>query len=80
MNKIIVVAGDPNSINSEIIFKCWKSASLNLKKKITIVGNHELLKKQSELLKIKVPFNILKSINEKNINALNNTDCFFNNS
>ena len=74
MNKIIVVAGDPNSINSEIIFKCWKSASLNLKKRITIVGNYELLKKQSVLLKIKVPFNILKSINEKNINALNIID------
>ena len=23
-NKIIIVAGDPNSINSEIIYKAWK--------------------------------------------------------
>ena len=23
-NKIIIICGDPNSINSEIIFKAWK--------------------------------------------------------
>ncbi len=71
MNKIIIVAGDPNSINSEIIFKCWRSASLNIRKRITIIGNYELLKKQSELLKLKVPFNTIKNIDEKNKDALN---------
>ena len=30
--KIILVSGDPNSINSEIIFKCWKKLPKNLKK------------------------------------------------
>ena len=24
MKKIIIVSGDPNSINSELIYKCWK--------------------------------------------------------
>ena len=32
-NKIIIVYGDPNSINSEIIFKSWKKISKNLRKK-----------------------------------------------
>ena len=27
MKKIILVTGDPNSINSEIIFKSWKKLS-----------------------------------------------------
>ena len=32
MKKIILVTGDPNSINSEIIFKCWKNLSNKIKK------------------------------------------------
>ena len=31
--KIIIISGDPISINSEIIFKSWKKISKNLKKK-----------------------------------------------
>ena len=26
-SKIIIISGDPNSINSEIIFKAWKEVS-----------------------------------------------------
>ena len=33
MKKIIILSGDPNSINSEIIFKSWKKISKSLKKK-----------------------------------------------
>ena len=29
--KIVIVAGEPNSINSEIIFKSWSKISKNLK-------------------------------------------------
>jgi 4-hydroxy-L-threonine phosphate dehydrogenase PdxA len=32
-NKIIIVAGDPNSINSEIINKTWKKINKKIKKK-----------------------------------------------
>ena len=32
MKKIIIISGDPISINSEIIFKSWKKISKNLKK------------------------------------------------
>ena len=30
--KIIIVGGDPNSINSEIIYKCWKKLNNSIKK------------------------------------------------
>ena len=43
--KIIVVAGDPNSINSEIIYKSWKKLNKNLRKKILLIANFELIKK-----------------------------------
>ena len=49
--KIIIVFGDPNSINSEIIFKSWKKLSLNIKKKIYLISNFELLKSQFKKLK-----------------------------
>ena len=44
--KIIIVAGDPNSINSEIIYKSWKKLNKDLKKKILLIANFELIKKQ----------------------------------
>ena len=33
-NKIIIIAGDPNSVNSEIIFKAWKNQVIKLKIKL----------------------------------------------
>ena len=32
MKKIILISGDPNSVNSEIIFKAWKKISNKIKK------------------------------------------------
>ena len=49
--KIIIVFGDPNSINSEIIFKSWKKLSFIIKRKIYLISNFELLKKQFKILK-----------------------------
>ena len=46
-NKIVIVAGDPNSINSEIIYKSLKKISSNLRRKIIIIGNCDLLNDQS---------------------------------
>ena len=46
MKKIIIFTGDPNSVNSEIIFKCWRKISNSLKKKIYFISNFQLLKKQ----------------------------------
>ena len=35
--KIAVIIGDPNSINSEIIFKSWKKLDSSLKKKFILL-------------------------------------------
>ena len=44
MSKIILISGDPNSINSEIIYKAWKKLSKSLRRRIYIISNFELLK------------------------------------
>ena len=56
--KIIIVIGDPISINSEIIFKSWKIIDNSLRKKIIIIANFKLLQKQFQ--KLKYPTNLIK--------------------
>ncbi len=63
--KILVLSGDPNSINSEIIFKSWKKLSINQKKRICIVSNLNLLKNQFKELNYRVKLKSLSSIDEK---------------
>ena len=31
--KLLLIGGDPNSINSEIVYKSWKRLNINQKKK-----------------------------------------------
>ena len=31
--KIVIISGDPNSVNSEIIYKSWKKLSKNIRKR-----------------------------------------------
>jgi 4-hydroxythreonine-4-phosphate dehydrogenase len=50
-NLIAIIAGEPNSINSEIIFKAWKKR--NVKKNIFIIANYSIFKKQIFKLGIK---------------------------
>ena len=33
MRKIVIIAGDPNSVNSELIIKAWNSLRIQIKKK-----------------------------------------------
>ena len=71
MKKIIVIGGDPNSINSEIILKSWKRINKSLKKKIYLISNFKLIKEQSQKLKIKTEIIKVSNVNEKsNHNAL----------
>ena len=49
--KIIIVSGDPFSINSEIIYKTWNKLNTKLKKNIFLIGNYKLISKQ--LIKLK---------------------------
>ena len=65
MSKIFAItAGDPNSINSEIISKCWKK---NKKKNFFVIGNFLLLKKQLSKLKIKIPIKLINSTKDINL-------------
>ncbi len=65
MNKIILISGDPNSINSEIIYKTWKKLNKSLKRRIYIISNFELLKKQFSNLKYSIKINKINNIHEK---------------
>ncbi len=52
--KIFIVAGDPNSINTEIIFKSWIKLDDRVKKKIFLIASHDLILKQFKKLKLKI--------------------------
>ena len=63
--KIIILAGDPNSINTEIIFKTWKKLNNSIKKRLCIFGNYNLIRDQFKILKIKTKLNKIKNIEDK---------------
>ncbi len=75
MKKIILISGDPNSINSELIYKSLKKINKNIKKKIYLISNLNLLKSQFKKIKVKLNFSHVKSINEniknQNIKLIN---------
>ena len=48
--KIIIISGDPNSINSEIIYKSLKSLTKSLKKRVILISNRLMLEKQLKRL------------------------------
>ena len=51
-NLICIVAGEPNSVNSELIAKVWKKRK-NLKKiNIVVIGNYLLIKRQLKIIGI----------------------------
>jgi len=51
---IAIIAGEPNSISSEIIFKSWKSKNRYKHKPFFIVGSVQLLKSQMKKLKYNI--------------------------
>lgn len=61
MKKILIVTGDPNSINSEIIIKVWKKMKKSTRKKTYFISNYNLLKDQFNILNF--PGKITKKIN-----------------
>ena len=52
-NLVTIIAGEPNSINSEIIAKAWKKKEKI--KNMLLIGNYSLLRKQILKLNIKIP-------------------------
>ena len=68
MKKIIILSGDPNSINSEIIFKSWKKIGKSLKKRIYLISNYKLIKNQFKKLGYSIEVQQVKSIDESSKN------------
>ena len=63
-NKILIIAGDPNSINSEIISKTWKEIKPSLKKRLYLIANFDLIKKQLKRIKSKMSICKINQIEE----------------
>ena len=57
---LAIIAGEPNSISSEIIFKLWKLRKKFNHKPFFIIGNIDLLNKQKKKLKYSIK---IKEIN-----------------
>lgn len=72
--KIIIVGGDPNSINSEIIYKAWKGQNKANRNLMLVIGNYDLFVHQFKKLNIKIKINKLNKYNDyfdvKKINVL----------
>ena len=64
-NKIILVSGDPNSINSEIIYKSWKKVKKSLRNRILVISNAHLLTQQFKKLKYPIKVVAVNDFNQK---------------
>ena len=62
--KIIIVGGDPNSINSEIIYKAWKGQNKANRNLMLVIGNYDLFVHQFKKLNIKIKINKLNKYND----------------
>ena len=66
---IAIIAGEPNSISSEIIFKFWKKRKLYNYKSFFVIGNIQLLNLQKKKLKYQIKIKKINNfINLKKIN------------
>ncbi len=74
--KICIVYGETRSINAEIIFKSISKINNSLKKKIFIIGNFKIIKKQLKELNYKLQLNKINDLSEfsKKIDVLNIKD------
>ncbi len=70
IKKILLISGDPYSVNTEIIFKTWKKINYNTKNKIYLISDYKLIKTQ--LKKLNYSLKILKV---DNINQKTKNDC-----
>ena len=65
MKKIVIITGDPNSINSELIYKSLKKIKKSIKNKIYLISNYNLLKNQLKKLKYNLKLCEVKNLEEK---------------
>ena len=58
---IAIIAGEPNSISSEIIFKSWKLRKKYIHKPIIVIGSIQLLNLQKKKLKYQIKIKEIKN-------------------
>ena len=74
---IAIIAGEPNSISSEIIFKSWKSKNKYKHKPFFIIGSIQLLNSQMKRLKYNIKIKKIeknfktKDLNKNKLNVYN---------
>ena len=67
MKKLVaIIAGDPESISSELIAKAWKRKKQFKNINIFVIGNYDLLKKQLKFLNIKINIKKINYLKNKN--------------
>ena len=74
INHILIVTSEPNSVFLEILFKYFKFNNKKLEKKITLVGNFEIIKNEAKKNKFNLEFNKILNLDEAKINKLNLID------
>ncbi len=62
--KILLLSGDPNSVNSELIFKTWKKLNYSTRKKIYLISSYDLIKAQFKKLKYSIKIVKVKNLKE----------------
>ena len=66
MKKLVaIIAGDPESISSELIAKTWKKKQLYKNINIFVIGNYNLIRRQLKFLKIKIKIKKILDLNIK---------------
>ena len=70
-NLICIIAGEPNSINSEIIGKVLKIKKKLNRQNFFIIGNYKLIKKQFEQLKFNIKLKKITKIENNNFTKNN---------
>ena len=69
MTKLVaIIAGDPESISTELIAKAWKKRELYKNIKVFVIGNYKLIAKQLTLLKIKINIKKISDLKDNNFN------------
>src|SRR6056300_1508073 len=76
-NLIAITAGEPESINSEIIAKTWNK--IQFKNKLIVIGNYNLLKNQFKKLNFKLPLHLIRELKDFRTEKLNILDVVFSN-
>jgi len=67
---VAIIAGEPNSISSEIIFKSWRLRKKHFRKPLLIIGNIRILNLQKKKLKYHLKIkNIKKNFSIKDLNG-----------